>query len=256
MPFDRDVIVQFLVGDSFDSIITQGTTDLMLKLHPDPEEDVILSMGDDMVMKSDRDSKEDVISLKGPPGVEHVGADQKAKLQAKLQPSDGAFRLYLRGHGIWENKTLGGWSPQQVAQLLLEANLTKVDLISVTGCNLARNVAIGDETKRVTPSDKESIVDAREGLLKESVNSFAGELHRLLKSLNCKLYGRTYYVNVAGAKSIPNQLSLLYRKHGPGIKATSPTISGGELRQRPFSKILFYWEGGEQKWKWVEYQKR
>lgn len=51
----------------------------------------------------------------------------------------GATRLYLRGHGDPQTKTLGGWSAQAVWSFLSECGIEgmKIDVISVTGCQLA-----------------------------------------------------------------------------------------------------------------------
>jgi hypothetical protein len=51
----------------------------------------------------------------------------------------GLTRLYLRGHGDPETKTLGGWSAQAVWSFLSECGIEgmTIDVISVTGCQLA-----------------------------------------------------------------------------------------------------------------------
>jgi hypothetical protein len=191
----------------------------------------------------------------------HVPIELRAEIRKALEPLTNQSRLYLRGHGIWEAMTLGGWHAREVAGLLVMGKLKAVKLISVTGCNAARASAYGDEaTPNPTPSMKDTVRDARAVLLGNSLNSFAGRLHFRLKQphgIVCDLYGRTYYVNVLAEKALTNQLGFLYTKLGRGHKATAPGLeiqsSGGERHKRAFSKIRFYWNGNQQMSEWVSY---
>src|SRR5690606_15691104 len=79
---------------------------------------------------------------------------------------------------------------------------------------------------------------ARNALLDASTSSFAGQLHFELGQscgIRSDLTGRTYYLSVLD----------------DGSKIT--TMSD-EKHHRPYSKIRFYWQGGQQMREWVGYE--
>src|SRR5262245_42704716 len=65
---------------------------------------------------------------------EEVGA--REGLADALQSLNNGGRLYLRGHGDWEMKTLGGRKPEVVIKCLSGLTGTSNVTVSVTGCLL------------------------------------------------------------------------------------------------------------------------
>ena len=140
-------------------------------------------------------------------------------------------RLYVVGHGNWKTKTIAGYDAKMVAMLLAKAfQLKTVSLINVASC------AAGLGSK----SD-----DSTDLALENSTASFVEELHRLL--------GKEYsiYTRVHGYNRI---LNVVERVNDHRVfKATQDSRDSEWEWRRAGSKILWYWEGGEQKKKFVQY---
>jgi hypothetical protein len=146
----------------------------------------------------------------------------KFKLAAAVGKLDKNSRLYLIGHGNWQAQTLGGASADTWANTLIKAGLKAVKIVSVTGCQTARDFDTASDL-RVT----------------QSADSFAARLHVKLKELGCHtdLYGRAYKVRI--------------RSGNDGAKRGAKYTEG--QFHRPNSKIFFTWEGDRQVRKWVDY---
>lgn len=149
-------------------------------------------------------------------------ASNRYQLHAGLSPLTGRSRIYLIGHGSWKNQTLGGDTPQTWVTTLVEGGIPAVDLISITGCQAGRDAGSSDDM-RVT----------------EGANSFASQFHQLLgdAGIKVKVYARAYKVRI--------------RSGGAQGSVGQKFTEGVHHRER--SKILFYWEGGQQRRKWVDY---
>lgn len=152
------------------------------------------------------------------------------KLAAAIQKLDAKSRVYIIGHGDWGNKTLGGIGGVDWATMLIARGFSqqKAKLISVTGCNCARDIGTGDEVR-----------------VAESANSFASEFHAELGRRHVKLpvYARVYNVRIRSGH------------HGGQARGQKSTRDGtGALaHQRAASKVLFCWEDGVQCRKFVDY---
>ncbi|VWC49380.1 hypothetical protein BLA23254_07657 [Burkholderia lata] len=143
----------------------------------------------------------------------------------------GPWRLYLRGHGDFQRKTLGGKRPDAIASFLLaiidQGNLP--DVISVTGCRLALGpTQIATQAPNIASKD-----------------SFVGDLHRMLgeHNIHVRMSGRAMLVSVHGA--------------GTKIGRKITFISEGQYRhhEQSRSKVIFFWdENGNQqcKFSWDE----
>jgi hypothetical protein len=141
-------------------------------------------------------------------------------------------RLYLYGHGDWDQQELGGQSVENVALLVYAKGLApKVPfLASIIGCSMARDLN-----------------SAHYGLLGNSVDSFAAKLHLLL--------GEKYQIYV----------NVFARVHDVGIVHPDEPAYGRKgvyltedeeaplTPQVPQSKVLYTWESGKQFRQWVNY---
>ena len=224
MAYDTNVIVQFLTG-SADGIITTGTGSLQTKL----------GIGDDHVV---------TVNFCGnrPFGIPPV---KRQELSMALGFLITQSRLYLRGHGDWQNRTLGGWSAREVAGALRQNGLAiSPQMVSVTGCQCARAVAPGVEG-RTYNTDFFQKQAANQLLLEKSVHSFAGLLHDRLGRLGIlsPVYGRVFSVTIIG----DNDEHLMV-----GQKITA-LPNGDEKNHRRYSKILFTRKQGQAVQEWVDY---
>jgi hypothetical protein len=223
MAYDTNVIVQFLNGNG-DDIITRGTNSLKNKLH----------LADDHVV---------TINWCGyrPFGMPPV---ERQALATGLGYLTAQSRLYLRGHGDWEHRTLGGWTAREVAGALVQNGLAlSPQMISVTGCQCARALPPGNEGKEFVGFQQQ--MAASQLLLEQSTHSFAGILHSRLRPLGVTspVFGRVFSITVIG----DNDEHLM-----EGQKITA-LPNGNEKSHRRRSKILFTWNGGTQVQEWVQY---
>lgn len=221
MSYDTNVIVEFLSG-SGDDTITTGTARLKRRVNA-PDDQVV------------------TISQCGPRPFGMSRATRR-ELGTALGALTTQSRLYLRGHGDWQARTLGGWLAHEVAGALALCQLRlSPALISVTGCRCARALAPGAEGKSFSGYKERH--DAENVLLEISTHSFAGLLHGALRKhgITSPVYGRIYTVTVVGEGD--EDLS-------PGQKITA-TPSGDERHHRRHSKIMFTWNGATQQQQWV-----
>ncbi|MCW5834642.1 MAG: hypothetical protein KIS78_19725 [Labilithrix sp.] len=225
--YDKNLIVQFLDGNG-DDIIKNGSRDLKALLESESGPNIVPIVTVPFVAPR-------------PFGLDR---DKRAELAAALGDLSSDSRLYLRGHGDWERRTLGGWSAREVGGVLGGRLRISPKLISVTGCRCARAVAPGAESN--TTVSGAARVAANRLLLEESPSSFVGVLHFRLRrhGITSPMVGRVFFVTVIGAPENDAQLSV-------GQKITA--ISGDERNHRPQSKIRFDWEGTTQTAAWVRY---
>jgi hypothetical protein len=213
--YDKSLIVEFLSG-SGDDIITTGSANLRKKVGAP-----IVTIGPCM------------------PKPFGLPLTKREELKKAFKTLTDQSRLYLRGHGDWKNRTLGGWTGKEVAAVLKMCGLTAPKLISVTGCNGARFTGYSKTESDYFAGTFAEVRTARNALLDASTSSFAGQLHFELGQscgIRSDLTGRTYYLSV----------------HDDGSKITADEM-GSEKHHRPYSKIRFYWQGGQQMREWVVY---
>ena len=142
------------------------------------------------------------------------------------------WRLYLCGHGSFVNQTMGGYTPQRLASYLaccgLSYNLPAI--ISLIGCRMALGIDQSITRIEQTASDR----------------SFTGTLHRLMGGkhhIQTPMFGRTMLVLVA-----PDTLPDV---HNRGQKSTVPPGSRVGVISQSFSKVVFYWEGSMQRFRFM-----
>ena len=139
------------------------------------------------------------------------------------------WRLYLHGHGNFERQTLGGQTVEELARYLAQCGLQRnlPDVISITACRLA--LGRGLSKYQVEPV--------------ASGDSFVGKLHRLLATqygLYVTMHGRTMKVGIQTKQS-----------HTPGLKAAQIPSTDLHIHKQPYSKITFFWENQQQKFRFA-----
>jgi hypothetical protein len=149
------------------------------------------------------------------------------QLLLKVRGLTAKSRLYIRGHGDWQNQRVGGLSGKFLADLLRD-DLPDDLLISITSCQAGR--------------DKGSAATHR---VMCSIDSFAAEFHKRLnepkRQCKVRVYARVFTVKVSKA----------------GRKLTTDAAGDfGKVPHRARSKILFYWSAENQMRKWVDYDKK
>jgi hypothetical protein len=148
----------------------------------------------------------------------------------KVPKLTASSRIYLTGHGDWQSQTLGDASAEMVAKLLGDFNLPDNIRISVMGCELARDLS--------SPGY---------GLIGNSVDSFASNLHRLLHEnfgLKAIVFAR---VQEGGTET---------KGENRGRKGAwlGPEDSGLPFEFKvEKSKVCYWWEGDQQRRGWANY---
>jgi len=211
MAYAGQILINFLQGNGGDQTITNGSAALVNK-------------GTQRGMPS--------LNIPAPPVQPALGqALQQAPVAyqawcAQFAQAVGQmprpWRLYLRGHGNRQQKTLGGWGAPQVARLLVDGQLgtNLPGMVSVTGCRSALDQ------------------NGPPNLVQVSANNFVADLHRFLGAQNIlvRMVGRTIKVTV--------------RTHGPDVGRKVTRAHGQTLAQRrshqPGSKVEYWWANGGQ----------
>jgi len=128
-------------------------------------------------------------------------------------------RVHIRGHGGFRSQTVGGLDADTWARLLSDTGMPSVGVVSVTGCQAARDLGTAGTAQRLTPN----------------YDSFASRFHIALKGkgIKCDVMARAEYVGV-----MPD-----------GSKKTTLSIEKGETdwgAHRDGSKVKFKWVGESQ----------
>lgn len=138
------------------------------------------------------------------------------------------IRLYLVGHGDWQNQTLGGFDVAQTIDLLQKSDFgtlgARLTTVSLASCDLGR--------------DKGAAAGHR---IAWSADSYASKLHLALKEklgLKPQLHARVY--EAAGTT-----VTL------EGKKVPFPQKWAGGEHKKAKSKITYYWNGNTQERKWA-----
>ena len=148
-------------------------------------------------------------------------------------------RVYLQGHGDWRSQTLSGYTGEQVAAMLVLAEMPAIWVVSVLGCSLGRDTGAAGDARLAT-----------------SMNSFASKLHYALLRPGGRdvcVHARVYDVVVANRGIIARHglpASLLGKKGTLGPAGELDGKSADEIlaitRHRQNSKLFFFWENGAQ----------
>lgn len=212
--YDRQLVVQFLTG-----------------------------VGDETILNSSEALSEAFIELKGGERVAAIGTVQLgvepgtgqywAPLTERMAKMTAQSRIYLNGHGDWKSQTLGGFTPKQVAQILVSAGLTNVQTICITACGLGRERA--------------------SGLVFTSVSSFASKFHLRLNekhNIKCEVHAYTTDMGVFG----PNNAKKLMAKTANAellFGRKYQDVFGEATWHAPYSKRILTWAGDKQQLSWA-----
>jgi hypothetical protein len=218
--YDRQLIVG-LLDDTADAVTAQQATDLDAK-HRDEQlpSEVVLVPPHTAVHSASPDDA-------GPITLRQA---LRGELQVP-QPVSRQSRLYLVGRGDWRARTLSEWTAAQTANLLGQAGMPPVRVISVVADELGRDLGSTHATD-----------------LREPADSFAAQLHAALREhhgIETVLLARVYRTLVVGASKAP---------HARGTKLTlaAGETAPDEAHHRPHSKLRFYWRDGAQQREWSD----
>jgi len=171
---------------------------------------------------------------------EHPASEQDAKLLkgffAAFGKKPGGVRIYLLGHADWLAHRLGVWSSEQAADLLKDAGFTGNGVISMIGCEAARN-----------------IWNAYPPEVKDWEDSLATKLHYHLKNkyeIKATLCARIKSVGV---------ISDIHKEKfdDPQVFAESKgrkfVLLKDDVRanKEPSTKLIFYWDDNKQMCEWA-----
>jgi hypothetical protein len=145
-------------------------------------------------------------------------------------------RIYLNGHGDWRNQTIGGMFAGEAALFLGMARVPNGIVISITGCEMARDLS-----------------SPNYGAIGNSVDSFASNLHRRLKEehgVETIVFARVAKT-MTGTKGTTEGVKITYDADPdswPGHLRPPVTYHGER------TKVCFWWKDGKQARGWWNYK--
>jgi hypothetical protein len=218
---DRQLIIQFLSGTG-DDVIWRGTNALESRA-------------------AQEGLKSHTVTVRNwdAPRANRRAAQLMMRTVPKLTASS---RIYLRGHGNWKMQTIGGVSAEDVANILGAWGLPNGILISITGCELGRDLS-----------------SATYGHLGNSVDSFASKVHRLLKEdyeVDSVVFARVYVTETVRSGSVNDVEKVGFKTHytsDPDLYKACPWTVGWDYQSRK-SKVCYWWQGGKQVRGWWNYK--
>jgi hypothetical protein len=151
----------------------------------------------------------------------------------------GSGRLYIVGHGDWQNQKVGSWTANMVAQLMAREGAS-YQLVSLTGCRTGR-----DRLDSANPRQEGPI-----GVyLANSMDSFASVFHNKLKEYGVvtEVYARVWGTQ---ANMKPTVLTMTDDINHLKLEADRAFLFqlAGEVSNK---KLRFYWEDEVQRREWV-----
>lgn len=159
-----------------------------------------------------------------------------------VDDSKGGGRVYLLAHGDTFMQKLGAYDAEEFAQILrmtmgnarlASSKKLKVKLVSILGC----------------------LSGYTYDLFSHSLEPFAKIFHRNMRDICETVYARTKFVGhyTDGGKYTRDFLPAV-AFGGQGEPLPSPIkIPGSVMHHRPKSKLVYYWEGNQQRQKYYEY---
>jgi hypothetical protein len=193
--YDRQLIVAFLEGDGQASTLDQAES-LNQKQRAEPLDT-------------------EIVTVRSGAGVED--------LQAALARLSTHSRLYLVGSGDWRQRTLSGWLPEDVADLLGQQRMPAVKVISIVADSLGR------------------------GADDDLMDSFAALFHRRLKEawqIRTVVRARVLKVTVISDELARGRKVTAFEEESPGEALSHE-------HHRPHSKVKLDWDGETQRAEWA-----
>lgn len=162
-----------------------------------------------------------------------------ARLAAAFSKLTRRSRVYLQAHGAWATQKLSDYNAKQIASLLADTGMPEVKCLSVLGCESARDLGTADNIR-----------------VGNSMDSFASELHRILKEkykIKLELKARIYCVAIGNPNSGGGVADPTLRGHKGTFNQNDDWEGWGEGvgHKRSHSKFRFYWQNNTQKRDWA-----
>lgn len=144
-------------------------------------------------------------------------------------------RIYLLGHAAWLAHRLADWSSEQVADLLGGAKFTGKGVISIIGCEAAKNIH-----------------DDYSPEIKDWEDSFASKLQYHLKKkhgIEAPILARILSVGVFSDIHKEKFDAEVFE----AMKGRKFVLSKDDVRinKAPSTKLVLYWDGSKQMREWV-----
>lgn len=204
LKFKQQVILEYLVSNN-DHLITDGTDNIIYRCQ----------------QKGIQTRR---VQMKF--GVSNVEENFK-RIQDTANWIKGPYRVYLRGHGDWEGRTLGGRKAGIVVQHVHHLGKTELcQLVSITGCELALSAKMNGSG--------------------ESTQSFGKEFHHGFSSggQNAALKGIPVFARTKCVTVISPSIHMETVEMNQ-INARVPVSPIGSKGSGDAKKV-FYWQGGTQ----------
>lgn len=156
-----------------------------------------------------------------------TGRFARAELKESLSQLTRHSRVYLYGHGAWQEQTLGGASADELVRALTD--MPAVKTVSLICCDAAIDGSQGEKGLRVALS----------------ANSLASDLHDKLRKQGkaVTLYARTMLMGVRPSG---------HKVTGTAIDSSTKGLADPKWRS-PFTKVVFDWDGDKQRRRWYDY---
>jgi len=227
--YDRQLIIQFLTGDPGDALIKNNARALDKKAR-------------------NSGLKSTIVTMPYKTGVKHFF--NALKTFRNLTKVTATSRVYLQGHGNWQTQKLGNWDGIAVADEIGQ-DLQAVKTISILGCNLGRDLGTAG-TCRVA----------------HSADSFASKFHARIRSnfgIETVVYARVESlgvispwqreINSADAQQVVGEDLDEDDDFKPwvGKKYTFTPDGTTAVHKQTKSKLMYWWENGQQKRAWLAY---
>jgi hypothetical protein len=136
MAYDRQLIVQFLSGDTSDKLIKDNAVAI------DKRANV-------------QGLKSHIVTL--PCGSGTIGGIKDhfrlKALQHELKKLTGQSRLYVQGHGDWQSQKVADWGAHFTADYLVACGMPAVKVISILACEAARDRGTSNDVRVAGSAD-------------------------------------------------------------------------------------------------------
>lgn len=215
MAYDRQLIIQFLTGDSSDALIKLNAK--ALQKHAE-----------------DTGLKSHIVTLLGSSGLFSgiVDSFRVKALKHELAKLTSQSRVYLQGHGDWQSQKIADWGPTFSADFLVAAGLSAAKVVSILACEAARDLGTANDCR-----------------VANSTSSYASKFHARLREkhgIETEVYARVHCVAIGNKKVGP-----VGHKGTFNDDDVWEGWNVGQGGKRTESKIRFYWSGGVQQRQWA-----
>ena len=159
-----------------------------------------------------------------------------AKLNVAMSKLTRDSRVYLQAHGDWQTQCLSSYTGEQVAEMLVRSGMPAVKVVSVLGCESARDAGTADDMR-----------------VSHSMDSFASHFHKALRDiggLKVSVYARTLCVGIGNPEEETGALAQ-WHGHKATFNDDDDWEGWGSGHQRTESKLHFFWVDDAQQREWM-----